>query len=226
MAPQVGRFLRRQRKAEFLREPGFLPSDGAIERLGLNPIELLKIRVQHYLLTANRVDSALKLPSFERGRHTCYTIDPAKRFHLANPPSPGYPNAVSAPPAPLILLAFPDKKIAIILEMMLNRNGYAVKYAFGALSCLRLMRTSAPQALILNRTLPGLDAFEVLRRLKSDAATGPIPVIVTSALPFSELAMAAGAAGFLQKPFRESVMLEAIQKARSASSATPWPQTK
>lgn len=64
-------------------------------------------------------------------------------------------------------------------------------------------REDPPQLVLLDLKLPRVDGMEVLRRLKSDARTRPIPVVVlTSSKECSDIAESSrlGAAGFIVKP--------------------------
>ena len=64
-----------------------------------------------------------------------------------------------------------------------------------------------PTVVLLDLGLPGMDGFEVLRRLRADAATSDLPVIVVTAHADSETAAqvrALGADEFVAKPFRPS----------------------
>jgi CheY-like chemotaxis protein len=63
-----------------------------------------------------------------------------------------------------------------------------------------------PEAIILDVMLPEIDGWELLGQLREHPDTRTIPVIICTILPQEKLAMALGAAGFLQKPFtRESL---------------------
>lgn len=63
-----------------------------------------------------------------------------------------------------------------------------------------------PDAIILDVMLPGIDGWELLAQLRGHPDTYDIPVVVCTILPQERLALALGAAAFLQKPFtRESL---------------------
>lgn len=83
-----------------------------------------------------------------------------------------------------------------------------------------------PSAVVLDVMMPGMDGFEVCRRLKSDPATAAIPVIFLTASAggdFRRRAFAHGAADFLAKPYQMSdlpVYLSAILDADGYASGT------
>ena len=73
-----------------------------------------------------------------------------------------------------------------------------------------------PHAILLDVRLPGLDGYEVCRRLKANPATTPIPVIVMTAFQSDALdrrAYEAGALASILKPFRLEALLTIIQTA-------------
>lgn len=58
-----------------------------------------------------------------------------------------------------------------------------------------------PEVIVLDVMLPGTDGWEVLGRLREHPQTRDIPVVICTILPQEKLALALGAAAFLQKPF-------------------------
>lgn len=91
-----------------------------------------------------------------------------------------------------------------ILTDMLNDAGYKVRAATDGELALRSIQTKAPDIILLDIVMPGMDGFEVCHRLKADAGTQSIPVIFISALD-DELSkmkgFKAGAVDFINKPF-------------------------
>ena len=65
---------------------------------------------------------------------------------------------------------------------------------------LALAREFRPDAIVLDMTLPGLDGWTVLDRLKRHPATRHIPVHIVSGADEGQPALLAGAAAFIQKP--------------------------
>jgi CheY-like chemotaxis protein len=64
-----------------------------------------------------------------------------------------------------------------------------------------------PQAIVVDVMLPGIDGWELLGRFREHPEIQNVPVIVCTILPQEKLALALGAAAFLQKPFtRESLL--------------------
>jgi two-component system, cell cycle sensor histidine kinase and response regulator CckA len=105
----------------------------------------------------------------------------------------------------------------------LRQAGYTVLEAGDGRSALALVAERSPHLLILDIRMPGLDGFEVVRRLRADTRTAHLPVLHISASftdPVSQAAgLDSGADGYLTHPVEPVVLLasvRAILRARSA----------
>ncbi len=102
-----------------------------------------------------------------------------------------------------------------LVEAHLAMLGHTVATASNGVDALRMMKENAADLILLDVMMPGLDGYEVCRRLKADGATAFIPVLILTALSAPEeigRAMEAGADDFLQKPFSR---LELLIRVRS-----------
>jgi two-component system, OmpR family, phosphate regulon response regulator PhoB len=81
-----------------------------------------------------------------------------------------------------ILLAEDDRFLQKAAGAKLRQEGFTVLTAADGEEALRVARTEAPDLVLLDLIMPKLQGFEVLRRLKEDAATVHIPIIVLSNL--------------------------------------------
>ena len=68
-----------------------------------------------------------------------------------------------------------------VLGEMLEREGYAVRIALNGPEALESAKASPPVLILLDVVMPGMDGFEVCRRLKADPDLRSIPVIFVSA---------------------------------------------
>jgi DNA-binding response OmpR family regulator len=98
-----------------------------------------------------------------------------------------------------------------LLKRRLERDGYAVLTADGGRAALDTVAREAVDLVLLDMLMPDLDGLAVLERLKADAATRDLPVLMISALDdLTAIArcIEVGAADYLPKPF-DPVILRA-----------------
>lgn len=101
-----------------------------------------------------------------------------------------------------VLLAEDDRFLRKAAETALKRHGFTVVPAVDGEEALRLARAEPPDLVLLDLIMPKMQGFEVLRALKADPGTAPIPVVILSNLGQDgdvKQAMDAGAAGYFVK---------------------------
>jgi len=81
-----------------------------------------------------------------------------------------------------VLLAEDDRFLRRAAESRLRQGGFTVLTAVDGEEALRMTRAERPDLVLLDLIMPKLQGFEVLKMLKEDPATAPIPVIVLSNL--------------------------------------------
>ena len=113
-----------------------------------------------------------------------------------------------------------------LLHDALDEAGYTVLVATNGESALQRARKSLPDVILLDALMPGMDGFEVARRLKADFATHHIPIVFMTGLTETEhvvAAFAAGGADYVTKPIRPAEVLARIaahvQNARQMKQA-------
>lgn len=97
-----------------------------------------------------------------------------------------------------------------MLHDALDESGYAVLVATDGESAIERARQSVPDIILLDAVMPGMDGFEVCRRLKADLSTQHIPVVFMTGLTESEHVVAAFEAGgvdYVTKPVRPKEVL-------------------
>jgi len=90
-----------------------------------------------------------------------------------------------------------------IYEAMLLPKGFDIIKAENGSEALEIIAKEQVDLVLLDVMMPGMNGFEVCRRLKDSPATAPIPVILISALNDSESrdrGLQAGSSLFLTKP--------------------------
>ena len=109
-------------------------------------------------------------------------------------------NANGDPTRPLVLVVEDDPVAAELLTQQLDRAGFRTEIAHTSMEAVRKARELAPIAITLDILLPDQDGWEILRRLKLDDVTSPIPVIVVSVVDNAALGTALGALDYFVKP--------------------------
>lgn len=101
-----------------------------------------------------------------------------------------------------------------LLSQILIDAGYAVRQAPDGELALWTLNTRAPDLLLLDVRMPGLDGFEVCRRLKADPKLAQVPVIFLSALDAVEdkvKGLTLGAVDYIAKPYRPEEVLARVK---------------
>ncbi|PQP00875.1 DNA-binding response regulator [Massilia phosphatilytica] len=100
-----------------------------------------------------------------------------------------------------------------VLHDALDESGYTVLVANHGAAALERVRHVVPDVILLDAVMPGMDGFEVCRRLRADVATRGIPVIFMTGLTETEHVVAAfesGGTDYVTKPVRQSEVLARI----------------
>lgn len=115
------------------------------------------------------------------------------------------------------------------LREFLERSGHLSVEASDGLAGLAQAETWHPHAIRLDVRMPGLDGYEVCRRLKANPATESIPVIVVTVVQddaLNRLAYAAGVMACILTPFRLEALPTIIQTAIAGSARRARPNAR
>jgi CheY-like chemotaxis protein len=124
------------------------------------------------------------------------------------PPLPGKPHQ-------RILVVDDDVDIARFVEMELSMAGFDVAVAHDGAHGLELVAQTKPDLVIVDLIMPVLDGVEMTRRLRADAMTSALPIIMLTAksqTAHKVLGLSEGADDYVVKPFET---LELVARVRS-----------
>ncbi len=110
-----------------------------------------------------------------------------------------------------VLVVDDDKKIADLVSLYLKKEGYSVLIAYDGQEALDLARRKAPDLIVLDLLLPGLDGMEVCQRLRAESR---VPIIMLTARSTDEdklLGLDLGADDYVTKPFNPRELVARIR---------------
>ena len=103
----------------------------------------------------------------------------------------------------------------MMISLRLKNSGYAVISAMEGEEGLKKAAEEIPDFILVDILMPGIDGFEVCRRLRLDPATKHIPIIATTAAGADDIeaqCRAAGADDCVRKPYDSSDLLSRIHR--------------
>ncbi len=101
-----------------------------------------------------------------------------------------------------------------LLMQMLTEHGYRVRPVLNGKLALQVVQKSLPDLILLDILMPGIDGYEVCRRLKAEEHTRDIPIIFISALDDTMDKVRAfdlGGVDYITKPFQEKEVLARVK---------------
>ena len=113
------------------------------------------------------------------------------------------------------ILVVDDNQLNLdLLDARLTMEYYEVITALDGQTALDILKTEPIDIVLLDVMMPGMDGFEVCRRIKGDPATMDVPVVMVTALDQAEdrvTGLEAGADDFLTKPVNEMQLLARVK---------------
>jgi type IV pilus assembly protein PilB len=222
---------------------GFCAQTGYKGRLGL--FEVVRItKAMRELIVARASETAMREEAVAGGMQSMRadglakalagrtTLEEVLRVTPADPnraKRAGQRRAQAAPAAkvPPKVLVLDDDRTAPEVAAALLVDGYEVLAASEVAEALRMVEGEHPDVVVVNLDLPGVDVVELLAALRSGA--GDEPALLVAAGPEDrharDRAMAAGAAGFVIRPFAEAELraevAAALQRRPALSTSRP-----
>ena len=117
-------------------------------------------------------------------------------------------------PSPRILVVDDTPENIRLLDAVLSPRGYTVEaVGSGEQAVEKLAEESLPDLVLLDIVMPGIDGYEVCRRIRAAPATALLPVVMITASSGEEKvkALEAGADDFVLKPFDQAELLARVR---------------
>lgn len=125
--------------------------------------------------------------------------------------------------SPTILVVDDEQSISEVVSLYLTRSGYAVKVVHDGKAALHALTQYKPDLVILDLMLPGLDGWEITRRLRAEGNT---PIIMLTARKEESdriLGLEMGADDYVVKPFSPQELVSRVRAVlrRAQGQASP-----
>jgi len=123
-----------------------------------------------------------------------------------------------------ILAVDDEEDILELLRFNLTKEGFAVVCAASGEEALKSALSNKPDLVLLDLLLPGMDGLEVARRLKKDASTKEIPIIMVTAKGEEAdivTGLEVGAEDYITKPFSRKVLIARVRAVLRRKTAAP-----
>ena len=112
------------------------------------------------------------------------------------------------------VLAVDDIPLNLVLvQKMLSRFNFKMRTAANGQQALDAVAQKKPDLILLDLMMPGIDGFEVIRRLRANPETADIPIVILSALNSNEDVVKGfneGANDFIMKPIIMEKLLSCV----------------
>lgn len=116
---------------------------------------------------------------------------------------------------PRVLLVDDDEFVHKIVARQLDPQDYELSIACDATEALRILRNNAPDLVLLDIVMPGINGLEALRRFRMMPSLARIPFIMLTGKSEGQIvveSLKAGASDFIAKPFDRATLLARIDK--------------
>jgi CheY-like chemotaxis protein len=113
-----------------------------------------------------------------------------------------------------ILVVDDDAQIRRLVRSILSRQGFQTLEAHDAQMALGMVRQHGADvaALVTDIHMPRMSGVELAQALRTELRNVPVLFLSTLATPTDELARAVPGCRFVQKPFRQAALVEAVRK--------------
>ncbi len=113
-----------------------------------------------------------------------------------------------------VLVIDDEPDVVRLVVKVLSGRGHVVQVARDGASALARVKHEPPDVILLDSDLPKIDGAEVCRRIKVDAATQRIPIVMMtpSYIDIYDVGAEAGPDAFVVRPFVREVLANAVER--------------
>lgn len=154
----------------------------------------------------------------ERAAATDSTMSAFGALQADTAPAPAAPVAPASdhnksPADTLVMVADDSKVVRVKTSRLLAKHGFRVAVAEDGEDAMRQIASEAPDVLITDVEMPGIDGFELTRRVRGNPATARVPVIMITAADdkHGPDATAAGVSVLLGKPYSDEDLIARVE---------------
>jgi CheY-like chemotaxis protein len=117
---------------------------------------------------------------------------------------------------PKVLVVEDEVHIQRLIKLVLERNGVTVDTVGNGEEALKYLETSpAPDLILLDILMPGIDGLQVLKTIKAHSSYAAIPVVMLTALAQENVVLQGiklGAKDYIRKPFHPNELVKRLAK--------------
>ncbi len=114
-----------------------------------------------------------------------------------------------------ILVVEDNEKNMYLMNFILGKKGYEVIQAATGEKGVELAASEAPDLVLMDIALPGIDGYETTRRIRQLAGREQVPIVAITSYALAgdrEKGLAAGCNGYVEKPIDPAAFLPEIEK--------------
>lgn len=114
-----------------------------------------------------------------------------------------------------VLVIDDEPDVVRLILKVLSGRGHIVQTARDGASALQRVKLEAPDVILLDSDLPKIDGAEVCRRLKAEASTQKIPVVMMTSqyIDIYDVGADGGPDAFVVRPFVREVLANVVERA-------------
>jgi CheY-like chemotaxis protein len=113
-----------------------------------------------------------------------------------------------------VLVIDDEPDVVRLILKVLSARGHIVQTARDGASALTLVKQAPPDVILLDSDLPKIDGAEVCRRIKTNAVTERIPIVMmtSSYIDMYEVGADGGPDAFVVRPFAREVLANVVDR--------------